>query len=422
MKKALLVLVALLFVAGGLPMFAGGGQEAEKEIVLQWPCIWVAKDSKAATVEALVNKFNEDNAGKIKVVIEPNPDYDGYRDKINTMMAAGQVPDLFIFNPDPTSFTYYQGDLLMDFADDLKGDWGKNFVGGTIEASTRGGATKSIPYELGLTPIWYNSALFKKAGISEFPKTFDEFWRACDKLKAAGITPTSQMTGGSNAWTSMLWYSHILASIAGPDVWSKPLSDPMYVKAAEILLRLYSDGNTTKDAVGGDAGVSGGHYLAGRTAMFINGPWYSGRVRGDAPAVYEATNVVPAPAVAGGTYGAQIGFLLSNLAAAKTDDPARRAAVIKFMKWMTDPDNVKMISMDAGSLFCVKLQFTDADQVDPLQKKFMEASANATFVVSHFQANYKTEVVAEFGQALGAMALGRATPQKFVEMLQAVNK
>lgn len=422
MKKALMVLVALLFVAGLLPLFAGGGQEAEKEIVLQWPCIWVAQDSKATTVAALVDQFNADNAGKIKVVIEPNPDYDGYRDKINTMMAAGQVPDLFVFNPDPTQFSFYQGDLLMDFTEDLEGEWGKDFAEGTIGASTRGGRTKSVPYELGLTPIWYNTELFKKAGISGFPKTFDDFWTVCDKLKAIGVTPTSQMTGGTNAWTSMLWYSHILASIGGPDVWSKPLSDPMYVQAAEILLRLYSDGNTTKDAVGCDPGCSSGHYLAQDTAIFINGPWYIGAARKNAPEVHAVTDVAPAPAVKGGTYGGQIGFLLSNLAAADTDDPARRAAVLKFMKWMTDPDNVKTISLDAGSLFCIKTEFGPGDTVDPLQQKFMEASADAAFVVSHFQAKYKTEVVAEFGQALGAMALGKATPKEFVEMLQAVNK
>lgn len=422
MKKAVLVLVALMFVVGVLPVFAGGGQEAEKEIVLQWPCFWVGQDSKAATVAALVDQFNTDNAGKIKVVLEPNPDYDGYRDKINTMMAAGQVPDLFIFNPEPTTFAFYQADLLMDFTDDLKGAWGKVFVEGTLAASTRDGRTKTIPYELGLTPIWYNTALFGKVGIKEFPKTFDEFWVACDKLKAAGITPTSQMTGGANAWTSMLWYSHILASIGGPDVWSKPLSDPMYVQAAEILLRMYSDGNTTKDAVGAVAGDSSGHYLAQDTAIFINGPWYIGAARNNAPEVHAATGVAPAPAVRGGTYGGQIGFLLSNLAAANTDDPSRRAAVIKFMKWMTDPDNVKKISLDAGSLFCIKLEFTAADQVDPLQQRFMEASANAAFVVSHFQGNYKKEVIDEFGQALGAMALGKATPAEFVELLQAVNK
>jgi raffinose/stachyose/melibiose transport system substrate-binding protein len=422
MKKALSVMVVLLFLIGLVPVFAGGQPGAEKEIVLQWPSIWVAQDSKAATVAALVDQFNADNAGKIKVVIEPNPDYDGYRQKINTMMAAGQVPDLFVFNPDPTSFTYYEGDLLMDFTDDLKGAWSKDFAEGTIAASSKGGRAKSIPYELAITPVWYNTELFKKAGISGFPKTFDDFWVACDKLKAIGVTPTSQMTGGSNAWTSMLWYSHIMASIGGADVWSKPLSDPMFVQGAEILLRLYSDGNTTKDAVGCDPGCSSGHYLAQDTAMFINGPWFIGATRDRAPEVHVATDVAPAPAVKGGTHGAQIGFLLSNLAAANTDDPARRAAVVKFMKWMTDPDNVKKIALDAGSMFCVKFDFAAGDQVDPLQQKFSEASAGAAFITSHLAANYKTEVVQEFGQALGAMALGRATPEEFVGMLEAKAK
>jgi len=422
MKKAFLLMIVLLFLVGLVPLFAGGQPGGEKEIVLQWPCIWVAQDAKAATVAALVDQFNVDNAGKIKVVIEPNPDYDGYRQKINTMMAAGQVPDLFVFNPDPTSFTYYEGDLLLDLTDDLKGAWGNKFAEGTIATSTRGGRVKSIPYELGLTPIWYNNELFEKAGIGEFPKTFDEFWVACDKLKAIGVTPTSQMTGGSNAWTSMLWYSHIMASIGGPDVWSKSLSDPAYVQAAEILLRLYSDGNTTKDAIGSTAGDSSGHYLAKDTAMFINGPWFIGNIRKNAPEVYETTDVTSAPAVKGGEYGAQIGFLLSNLAAANTDDPARRAAVIKFLQWMTEPENVKKISMDAGSLFCVKFSFDAGDDVDPLQEKFINASSNAAFIVPHFQFNYKTEVVQEFGQALGAMALGKATPEEFVGMLQAKNK
>jgi raffinose/stachyose/melibiose transport system substrate-binding protein len=412
----------LLLLLAAVSLFPSGAQEADKEIVLQWPSIWVAKDSKAPTIQALVDQFNADHLGKIRVVIEPNPDYDGYRNKINTMMAAGQVPDLFVFNPDPTSFTYYQGDLLMDFAQELKGDWGKRFVEGTIDSSTRGGMVKSIPYELGLTPVWYNSDLFANAGVGAFPKTFDEFWTACEKLKTQGTVPTSQMTGGTNAWTSMLWYSHMLASLGGPAVWSKPLGDPMYVRAAELLLRMYSDGNTTKDAVGGDAGVSGGHYLAGRTAVFINGPWYIGRVRTEAPAVYQATRVAPAPAARGGRHGGQIGFLLSNLAAANTTDPARRDAVLKFMDWMTLPENVKTVSKGAGSLFCIKTEFAAGEEIDPLQKQFMDASAMAAFVVSHFQANYKTEVVAEFGQALGKMALGRATPAEFVQALEAVNR
>ena len=113
------VFLVLLLACLALPVFGGGSSEQAGEVVLNWPTIWVAEDSKAATVEALVNQFNEDNAGKYKVMIEPNPDYDGYRTKINTSIASGRVPDLFVFNPDPTSFQYYDGDLLFDWLEDV---------------------------------------------------------------------------------------------------------------------------------------------------------------------------------------------------------------------------------------------------------------------------------------------------------------
>ena len=107
-RKILLALTIILVLTAGL--FAGGQQEAaDKEVVLKWPTIWVGEDSKAATVEALVNEFNTMYEGKYKVEIEANPDYDAYRNKLNSQIAAGVVPDLFVFNPDPTSFSYYEG-------------------------------------------------------------------------------------------------------------------------------------------------------------------------------------------------------------------------------------------------------------------------------------------------------------------------
>lgn len=414
------ILALLLILALTVPGFLFAQSAAETgETVLKWPTIWVGEDSKAGEVERLVMEFNTLNEGKYQVDIEANPDYDGYRTKINAQVAANAVPDLFVFNPDPTSFSYYEGDRLMDFADELAGDWGKVFVGGAIGDATINGETKSIPYEIGVTPIWYNEALMVKAGVTEYPETIDDFWKVADKLKAAGIVPTSQMTGGTNAWTSMLWFSHIAMSIGGPKVWDKPITDPVFEKAAEILLKMYSDGNTTKDAVGGDAGVSGGHYLAGRTAMFINGPWYIGRVRGEAPDVYENTKIASLPA-AGDYPGGQIGFALSNLAAGATDNAAKKGGVLAFMKWMTEPENVKAISMDSGAMFAVKFQTGAGDAVDPLQKKFTDAVNDASFVGTHFATVYPSDVVAEFGQALAKMALGRATPAEFLQQIKSV--
>ncbi|TVQ40082.1 MAG: carbohydrate ABC transporter substrate-binding protein [Spirochaetaceae bacterium] len=422
MRRNLLLglLVVALLAFSVSTLFAGAQREAaEREIVLTWPSIWVGQDSKADVMEEIVNEFNQQHAGRIRVVVEPQPDYDGYEDTIRTRLAARRPPDIFTFKLSPTTAVYYSGDLLMDFSADLGRDgWGDTFNQGNLNASTMGGATKSLPYEIGFTPIWYNTELFARAGIDRFPQTMDEFWEACEKLKAIGVVPTSQMTGGTNSWTSMLWYTHFLGSYGGPDVWERAWDDRAFEQAAAIIKRLYSDGNTTRDAIGADAGVSSGHYMNERTAMFINGAWFIGRIRDDAPDVYRATELAPAPK-AGNYHGHQVGWLHTNLAAAHTDDPARREAVVTFMRHLTSPENAKRVSLAAGSLLAVEFELGPQDQLDPLQAKFIEAGNQAEFLIDHMEASMPVDVVYELGQALGSMVLEDRSPREFVQMLQA---
>ena len=40
---------------------------------------------------------------------------------MNTQLASGSAPDLFIFSPNPTTFQYYESDVLMDFTEELIG-------------------------------------------------------------------------------------------------------------------------------------------------------------------------------------------------------------------------------------------------------------------------------------------------------------
>ncbi len=409
---ALVCIVSSLISAN---VFAQGAKEADGgEIVLKWASIWVGADTKSEITQTLVDEFNEANKGKYKVVIEANPDYDAFKNKLNSQMAAGQAPDIFVFNPDQTTLKFYKSDIMMDLTEELKGEWSNNFIEGTIAQATVNGATKSVPFEMGYTPIWYNMDILKASGIETLPTTYDEFFEDCDKIKKAGYIPTSQMTGGTNAWTSMLWFSHIAAALGGPNVWEKPLTDPVFVQAATILLKMYGDNNTSKDAVGGDAGVSGGHYLAGESAMFINGPWYIGRAKSEAPDVYSATKIGPAP---GAMYSnVQIGFPQSNLAAASTKDPNKKAATIAFLKWMTSPENAQRISEASGAMLAIKTP--SATESDYLQSQFTEAINNSSFIVSHFQFNYPVQVMAEFGQALAKMTAGKATPTEFCQILQ----
>jgi len=407
--------VGLIIVSAG-QVFAVGNKPGG-EIDLTWPCIWVGQDSKTDTIAAQVDQFNADHEGQIRVTIEPQPDYDGYEEKIRTMLAAGTAPDVFTLNPTPVTATYYESDLLYDFADALKvGGWADTFKASNLAATTINGETKTLPYEIAVAPIWYNQSLFEKAGISHFPVNMNEFWDACEKLKAIGVVPMSQMTGGSNSWTSMLWYCHLLGSFGGPDVWTKDWSDPAFEEAAAILKRMFSDGNTTSDAIGADAGVSSGHYMAERTAMFINGPWFIGRIKNDAPDVYAVTNLAPM-AKAGDYYGHQVGWLQTSLAAANTDDQQRADAVVDFMRFITSPENAKAISLNAGSFLAVNFELGPGDEVDQLQKKFLDAAANATFFINQIELEMSVDAVYEFGQGIGAMMLQGATPAEFVKML-----
>lgn len=387
----------------------------EKEIVINFPCIWVGKDSKAKVVSQMINEFNEENKGKIKVVVEEIADYDAYTDKMRTNIAAGTVPDVFTVKHGAQSQLFYQSDLLMSLTKYMDEGWGNQFLQSSLKDVSYNDEIMSVPYEFGVTPVMYNKAMFEQVGINEFPKTYNEFIDACDKLKAAGIVPMSQMTG-ANAWTSMLWYSQFVISIGGPDVYERGLNDPAFLEAAKVMQKLFE--YTTEDAIGANAAISGGHFLNERTAMLINGPWFIGRIKSEgANNMYENVHIAPTPFYEGGQGepGSYVGFIQAEICAAKQEDPAKEAAVIKFLKHMTDPEKVKELSKDSGALFVIK--FEAGDDVEKLQAEMNEQFNAAPYVVPHFNSMVAPAIANEFPQALTGLVLGETTPEEFIETL-----
>lgn len=385
-----------------------------KEIVLKWPSIWVGKDSKAPAIAQIVESFNKANAGKIRVEVEPQPDYNAYEQKVRTSLAARQVPgDIFTFNLNATTREFYDSPLLMDFSKHLTGEWKASFDAGAIAQSTVNKKLKSLPYETAILPIWYNTDLLKKAGVTSIPGTLPEFWAAMDKLKASGVTPMSQMSGDTNAWTSMLWFSHLAVSQGGPNVWDKPFTDKVFVESAKILKRMFVE-YSTPDAVGAGAGVSGGHFLAGRTAVFSNGPWYAGRADLRATPFFNSIVVAPAPVI-GPNRNMMISILQSNIAAGETKDSARREAILAFLKHLTSRENIALLQSTSGAMFAVDSGYIP---LDPLQKQFYDLAAKSKITSHHLQAAYGAEATLEFAQQLGALVLDKITPEQFCALVE----
>ena len=420
MKKLLSLLLAAtmalsLVACGGGDEPSGGGESTGGEIVINFPSIWVGTDSKAAYMAKMVEDFNAENAGAIKVVVEEQTDYQAYRDKVRTLVTTGQVPDICIMDTTYDIKSYAESGLFMDLTPYLNDGWGDTFAEGCFDAWTYNDQVTILPFESAVFPIVYNTEILAAAGWDTFPATYDELFQMFADVKAAGYNAVGQMAG-DNAWTSMLWYSLIVDAIGGPEAFSNGLSDPAFVEAATVLKDMYN--YTFEGAISANASDVNGHFLSQDTALYLNGPWYLGNFyKEENGGIHEKLDVATNPTYEGGKGGTGLVTAVQGfIACAKQDDPAKEEAVVKFLKYISDPTRVSEWALDSGAMFFVK--YTPAEETGALAKKFADISSNAGYTVLHVNGSFPTAFSTEFPAAVSSLILGEVDEQGFVDMLQ----
>ena len=415
MKKLLSLLLAMIMiVALAVPAYA-----ADDEIIINFPSVWVGTDSKAPYMSQLIEQFNAENAGSIKVVVEEQTDYQAARDKLRTTITTGTAPDVMIMDTTYDIKGYSEAGKFMDLTPYLDEGWGNDFVDGTFDAWTVDGKVYALPFESAIfTPI-YNTKIFADIGWDHFPATYDEFFQFCEDAKAKGYNAMGQMAG-ENAWSSMLWYSLIVEAIGGKDVYANGLEDPAFVQAAEILKEMYN--YTFDGAISAGAGDVNGHWLARDTAIYLNGPWWVANLYKEDNAVdgvllADDCEVALNPTFEGGKgEGGLVTTVQAFLAAAKQDDPAKEAAVVKFIKYITDPQHVSELALSSGAMFFVK--YEPSPDTNAISQKLTEVANNADFTILHVNGALPTAVSTEFPAAVSALVLGEVDAQGFVDQLQ----
>ena len=108
-------------------------------------------------------------------------------ENIKPRVAAGTLPDLVSINPNAYAAELVDQGVLADVGetsawqnmlDPLKRDW-----------TSRRGKGFGVSGGVATTMIYYNRAMFAKAGIDTLPTNFDEFLAVCARLKRAGMVP-----------------------------------------------------------------------------------------------------------------------------------------------------------------------------------------------------------------------------------------
>jgi ABC-type glycerol-3-phosphate transport system substrate-binding protein len=135
----------------------------------------------------------------------------------------------------------------------------------------------AIPNDQGTYGLFYNKALFKKAGIAAPPKTYQEFLSQCAKFKAKGILPLAY--GDRDGYSTDNWVTYDYASWMAPGDIAKvndgkmKYTDPKLVNPLTQLVKFKQQGCVNPDASTHENNDANTYFTSGKAAMVLMFPF-----------------------------------------------------------------------------------------------------------------------------------------------------
>ncbi len=177
---------------------------------------------------------------------------------------------------------FVRNDAVEDITQYVSGEIDK-FVDWQVSAMTFNDAIYGIPQASSPLGLYYRSDVFKKAGITKAPETWDEFYADAKLIRKLGkdnyiaafaYNQTPWLIGLSEQ-AGAKWFT------AGSDSWTVSINDDATMKVADYWQKLIDE-----DLVKVEADMSNEWYKDiqnGNVASWISGSWGDAIIRGNAP-------------------------------------------------------------------------------------------------------------------------------------------
>jgi multiple sugar transport system substrate-binding protein len=157
--------------------------------------MWTRAGTETQT-EALVKAYNATHRNQVRLTVYPN---EQYPDKIATSAGARALPDVFtsdvVFAPNYVSQGLWQD--VTDRFDQLP--FKSDVAPSIIKAATAGGKVYAVPHALDLSVMFYNKALYTRAGLdpNKPPTTLADFATQATKISELGGAVRGTYFGGN---------------------------------------------------------------------------------------------------------------------------------------------------------------------------------------------------------------------------------
>ncbi|MFC0542842.1 ABC transporter substrate-binding protein [Kutzneria chonburiensis] len=239
---AVAAVLALTACQAGPPSTADGGTGAVDDgtTITMW-----TRSPTATFSQTLVDAYNASHKNKVKLTVFPA---DSYQQKVGTAAGAKQLPDLLasdvVYAPN-----YAANGVFMDLTARVNQlPFKASLAPAHMKAAAHDGKEFAVPHDIDLSAMFYNKALFTKAGLdpAKPPTTLAEIVADAKQISALGGDVKGYFFGGAcpgcqlfTSWP-MIWASG--GTVLNEQGTASTIDNPVASQVYATLHQLYADG------------------------------------------------------------------------------------------------------------------------------------------------------------------------------------
>jgi len=398
-------------------LFLFGCSAPKKEISSKKIIIWHWMTDRQGAFEELANKYKDLTGIEVEFKLFFPPDI--YSQKVIAAARAGTLPDIFGVLGEKKMFaSFIKAGYILNLAPFIK-DWQERFIQQTLQVNTfkKGNiygvepGIYGIPIDSMNIQFLYNKRLFKKAGLNPNrpPKDFKEFIKYAKILKEK-LRVNGFVCGWGEVWLIYCLVTEFAINIMGKDKFfdtlrgKVPYTDPEWIKVFSLFKEMRDAQILAPNIVTMINKEAEESFALGKAGFSFNGSWCIN--------VYKKLNpdleygVFPLPAVSDKKGvkiwgGAGSSFVVNANSKNKTE-------AIKFLKWLTEPEQQKFLMEKTLNLPAVKIPL---EEVSPILKEFLDDTGNLTHP-NVWPLQEDSRVVEVINRGVQQIIMGLKTPEQ----------
>lgn len=190
---------AMVFSLAACGSGSGGSSNSADETQTTTITVWSWEPTLTPVVKLFEKKYPN-----IKVkLVNAGTNNDEYTALNNALSAGSGAPDVAQIETHALPEYAYQGHLI-DLSDMGAKDYDGFYQPGIWSSVNINGGIYALPFGSGPMAFFYNKAVFDKAGVTEVPTTWDEYYEAAKKIRALGGYITSDVFD-AGTMDSLIW-------------------------------------------------------------------------------------------------------------------------------------------------------------------------------------------------------------------------